>query len=80
MTWWNLVTEFVTLRSRKRRPRLPQLRSSATVNTDLQPTGSVLAGGELWAAETLRGNFIQCRATVTVVGFRDHLLVVEEQS
>ncbi|HVF23746.1 MAG TPA: hypothetical protein VM941_11735 [Pyrinomonadaceae bacterium] len=80
MGYWNLVKEFVTIRSRKRRPTLPRLLSAATVNTDLKPNGSVLAGGELWAAETLRGNFIQRRATVTVVGFRDHFLVVEERS
>jgi membrane-bound ClpP family serine protease len=78
--YWNLVKEFVTVRSRKRKPALPRLLSSATVNTDLGPNGSVFAGGELWAAETLCGNFIQRQATVTVVGFRDHLLVVEERS
>ena len=80
MGYWNLVKEFLKVRSRKRRPSLPRLLSSATVNTDLKPNGSVLAGGELWAAENLRGNFIQRRATVTVVGFKDHLLVVEERS
>ena len=80
MRYWNLVKEFLTLSSRKRKPSLPRLLSSATVNTDLNPNGSVLAGGELWAAKTLRGNFIQRRATVTVVGFKDHLLVVEERS
>ena len=78
--YWNLVKDFVKVRSRKRRPSLPLLHFLAIVNTDLNPSGSVLAGGELWAAETLRGNFIQGRATVTVVGFRDHLLVVEERS
>ena len=78
--YWNLVKEFLKVRSRKRRPTLPRLFSAATVNTDLKPNGSVLAGGELWVAETLRGNFIQRRATVAVVGFREHLLVVEEQS
>ena len=78
--YWHLVKQFVKVRSRKRRPSLPQLLSSAIVNTDLKPTGSVLAGGELWAAETLRGNSIQRRATVTVVGFKDHLLVVEERT
>jgi membrane-bound ClpP family serine protease len=80
MTWWNLVRELAKVRSRKRQPSLPRLFSSATVNTDLRPTGSVLAGGELWAAETLRGNSIQRRTTVTVVGFRDHRLIVEERS
>jgi len=80
LAYWNLVKEFLTVRSRKRRPSLPRLLSSATVNTDLKPNGSVLSGGELWAAETLHGNFIQRRSTVTVVGFRDYLLLVEERS
>ena len=80
MSYWNLVKEFVKVRSRKRHPSLPRLQSSAIVETDLKPRGSVLAGGELWAAETLSGNSIQCRATVTVVGFRNHFLVVEERS
>jgi membrane-bound ClpP family serine protease len=80
VTYWNLVKEFVKVRNRKRHPSLPRLQSSAIVNTDLKPRGSVLAGGELWAAETLRGNSIHRRATVIVVGFRDHRLVVEERS
>ncbi|HSD47383.1 MAG TPA: NfeD family protein [Pyrinomonadaceae bacterium] len=80
MIHWSLVREFVKVRSRKRKPSLPRLSSSAIVNTDLEPRGSVLAGGELWPAETLHGNSIQRRATVTVVGFKNHRLVVEERS
>jgi membrane-bound ClpP family serine protease len=40
----------------------------------------VLAGGELWNAESKHGNSIRRDATVTVVGFRNHLLLVEERS
>ncbi|HEY0727036.1 MAG TPA: NfeD family protein [Pyrinomonadaceae bacterium] len=75
-----LLKEFVTARSRKRRPRLPAVSSKATVNTDLNPRGSVLAGGELWNAESKHGNSIRTDATVTIVGFRNHLLLVEERS
>ena len=80
MVWVGLVREFVYARSRKRRPRFPAVPSTATVNTDLNPNGSVLAGGELWNAESKHGNSIHRDAEVTVVGFRNHLLLVEERS
>ena len=80
MLYWKLLKGFVTARSRKRRPRLPAVSSTAIVNTDLNPRGSVLAGGELWTAETTHGNAIRTDATVTIVGFRNHLLLVEERS
>ena len=80
MVYWNVIKEWSKVRSRKRRPALPRLSSRAIVNTDLKPNGSVLAGGELWSAETVNGNSIPEHATVTVVGFRNHLLLVEERS
>jgi membrane-bound ClpP family serine protease len=80
VVYWNLIKEWLKVRSRKRRPGLPRLSSYAVVNTDLKPIGSVLAGGELWNAETANGNSIPCDAAVTVVGFRNHLLLVEERS
>jgi membrane-bound ClpP family serine protease len=80
MAYLKLWKEFVTSRSRKRRPRLPAVYSTAVVNTDLNPNGSVLAGGELWNAESKHGKSIPTDATVTVVGFRNHLLLVEERS
>jgi membrane-bound ClpP family serine protease len=84
MVYLSLLKEFVTARSRKRRPRLPAVSSTAIVNTDLNPRGSVLAGGELWNAETTHGKPIRCGdttvTTVTIVGFRNHLLLVEERS
>ena len=79
MAYLRLLREFVYARRRKRHPRLPELCSRAVVNTDLKPSGSVLAGGELWNAEALRGDSIQSQATVRVVGFRDHVLLVEDQ-
>ena len=80
MAYWNLIKQFFTVRSRKRRPSLPRLSSFAIANTDLNPNGSVLAGGEIWSAETLNGNSIPRQATVTILGFRNHLLLVEERS
>jgi len=74
-----LLKQFVTARSRKRRPQVPAVFSTAIVNTDLNPRGSVLAGGELWTAEATHGT-IRSEATVTIVGFRNHLLLVEERS
>ena len=80
MAYLRLVKEFISARSRKRRPSLPRVSSSAIVNTDLKPAGSVLAGGELWSAEAVNGKTIQGPATVTIVGFRNHQLLVEERS
>jgi membrane-bound ClpP family serine protease len=80
LAYWNLIKQFLTVRSRKRRPSLPRLSSSAIANTDLNPNGSVLAGGELWNAATRDGNSIPRQATVTIVDFRNHLLLVEERS
>ncbi|HKV32817.1 MAG TPA: NfeD family protein [Pyrinomonadaceae bacterium] len=80
MVYLRLLKQFVRARSNKRRPRLPAVASTATVNTDLNPCGSVLAGGELWNAESKHGKSIPTQATVTVVGFRNHLLLVEERS
>ena len=80
MFYLRLLAAFVKTRSRKRHPRLPVVSSFAVVNTDLKPNGSVLAGGELWNAETLNGYSVPREATVTVVGFKNHLLLVEERS
>jgi membrane-bound ClpP family serine protease len=80
MSFLKLVLAITKARRRKRRPSLPKISSVAVVNTDLTPNGSVLVGGELWRAETVSGNSIRRQQTVTIVGFRNHLLLVEEQS
>jgi membrane-bound ClpP family serine protease len=59
---------------------MPQVFSSAVVNTDLNPHGSVLADGELWNAQALSGNPISRQTKVTIVGFQDHLLLVTERA
>jgi membrane-bound ClpP family serine protease len=66
-------------RRMKRRPSLPSLNSSAIVDTELTPRGSVLVNGELWTAKATGDRLVPQGARVTVVGFRNHLLVVEEQ-
>jgi membrane-bound ClpP family serine protease len=78
MVYWKLLQEFASARSNKRRPRLPTVSSTAIVNTDLYPRGSVLADGELWTAQTVYGNPISSQTKVTIVGFQDHLLLVTE--
>jgi membrane-bound ClpP family serine protease len=78
MVYWKLLQEFASARSNKRRPHLPSVSSTAIVNTDLNPRGSVLADGELWTAQTVYGNPISSQTKVTIVGFQDHLLLVTE--
>lgn len=80
MSYLKLLIDLTKARGRKRRPSLPAVSSVAIVNTDLKPDGSVLVGGELWRAESLHGNSIQRQEAVTIVGFRNHLLLVEEHS
>jgi membrane-bound ClpP family serine protease len=80
MVYWKVFRQWLAARKRKRHPRLPAVPSRAVVNTDLKPNGSVLAGGELWNAETVHGNSVPRDAAVTIVGFRNHCLVVEERS
>ena len=80
MSYLRLLIAIAKARSRKRRPHLPAVSSAAIVNTELNPRGSVLVGGELWSAETTHGDSIPRQTTVTIVGFRSHLLLVEERS
>jgi len=49
----------------------------ATVDTKLDPEGAVIVGGELWRARSNDGGVIPARARVRVVGFSDHLALVE---
>jgi membrane-bound serine protease (ClpP class) len=49
----------------------------AQVDTKLDPEGTVIVCGELWRARSKDGTHISNRARVRVVGFEDHLAVVE---
>jgi membrane-bound ClpP family serine protease len=49
----------------------------ATVETRLNPEGTVLVCGELWCAKSTDGDAILSGLRVRVVGFKDHLALVE---
>jgi membrane-bound ClpP family serine protease len=49
----------------------------ATVDTKLDPVGSVIVCGELWQARSKDGSVIPTNARVRVVGFEGHLALVE---
>jgi membrane-bound serine protease (ClpP class) len=49
----------------------------ARVDTKLDPDGTVIVCGELWRARSKDGSYISTRARVRVVGFEDHLVLVE---
>lgn len=49
----------------------------ALVDIKLDPEGAVIVGGELWRARSLDGAVIAAHARVRVVGFEDHLALVE---
>jgi membrane-bound serine protease (ClpP class) len=49
----------------------------ARVDTKLDPEGTVIVCGELWRARSKDGTHISNQARVRVVGFEDHLALVE---
>ncbi len=49
----------------------------AQVDTELDPEGTVIVCGEMWRARSKSGAVISSRARVRVVGFEDHLALVE---
>jgi membrane-bound ClpP family serine protease len=49
----------------------------AQVDIRLDPEGTVLVCGELWRARSNSGGVISSCARVRVVGFKDHLALVE---
>jgi membrane-bound ClpP family serine protease len=68
---------FLHLHKRSSKSQSP-ISSLATVHTRLAPNGSVLVDGELWLARSIDGNTIPERAQVTVVGLRNHHLLVTQ--
>ena len=73
------VTMIAYLSRRKKTTKvdLPLLGSSAIVDQDLNPEGTVIVRGELWNACSSHGQLIVAQTRVRVVRLRDHLLVVE---
>jgi membrane-bound ClpP family serine protease len=49
----------------------------AQVDTKLDPEGTVIVCGELWRARSKDGANISSHSRVRVVGFEDHLALVE---
>jgi membrane-bound ClpP family serine protease len=47
------------------------------VDIKLDPEGTVIVCGELWRAKSSDGGVISSRTRVRVVGFKDHLALVE---
>jgi membrane-bound serine protease (ClpP class) len=48
----------------------------AQVQTKLDPEGTVILRGELWAARSNDGSVIACDSMVRILSARDHLLLV----
>lgn len=49
----------------------------ATVDTKLDPVGTVIVCGELWRARSNDASVIPAHARVRVIGFEGHLALVE---
>lgn len=49
----------------------------AHVDIELAPEGTVIVAGELWRARSTDGTLISSHTRVRVVGFEDHLALVE---
>ncbi len=59
------------------RRTLKLLGEVAQVDSRLEPEGTVLLSGELWRAKSKNGDLISSHARVRIVGFQEHLLLVE---
>jgi membrane-bound ClpP family serine protease len=65
-------------RQKARSDDRPLVGSGAVVDKQLSPEGSVLVRGELWNAHSLHGQLIPSKTSVTVVGLRGLILVVDD--
>ena len=63
-------------RHHKRQTFNPLISASGVVETPLNPNGSVFVHGELWLASSASGILIPAKASVTVVGVKNHFLLV----
>ncbi|MGB9182221.1 MAG: NfeD family protein [Pyrinomonadaceae bacterium] len=74
------VVAVIALASRHKKSATGQLDligAVASVETDLEPEGSVLVRGEMWRACLRRGSAQGCGSRVRIVGASGHLLLVE---
>jgi membrane-bound ClpP family serine protease len=65
------------LRKRFTNAELQLVGELARVETSLTPSGSVIAGGELWLAHSANGEVIPAQSFVRIVGVQDISLIVE---
>jgi membrane-bound ClpP family serine protease len=70
----------IALSYRKKRNKrdMPLREQTGVVDSELSPDGSILVSGELWDARSNSGATIPSRARVRVVGFDQHVLLVEQ--
>ncbi|HEX8845879.1 MAG TPA: NfeD family protein [Pyrinomonadaceae bacterium] len=75
-----LCALFIVAMSRHKKAATGELNlmgALASVETALEPEGSVLIRGEVWRARTRQGTSIGRGQTVRVIGASSHLLEVE---
>jgi membrane-bound ClpP family serine protease len=75
-----LITALVAALSRHQKSgsrAIKLIGEFATVEAGLNPEGTVLVCGELWCAKSADGGAILSGLQVRVVGFQDHLALVE---
>jgi membrane-bound ClpP family serine protease len=70
------ATIAVWSRNHKRHAFSPLMSAPGVVETPLNPNGSVFVHGELWLACSLNGNAIPAKTSITVIGVKDHFLLV----
>jgi len=74
----NIVSLVLASRHQKRHPANKDLLSStAIVEQQLSPDGTVIVNGELWPARSNNNTFINSRSVVRVVGLAGHRLLIE---
>jgi membrane-bound ClpP family serine protease len=75
-----LVAALVAVLSRHKKAGAGDIKligEIATVETRLEPEGTIVVCGELWRARSNDGGIISPRARVRVVGHENHLALVE---
>ena len=74
----NIVSLVLASRHQKRHTaKKDLLYSTAVVEQQLSPNGTVLVNGELWPARSNNNTFISSRSVVRVVGLAGHRLLIE---
>jgi membrane protein implicated in regulation of membrane protease activity len=75
-----LLAVFLAAVSRHKKSGTEEIRALGrvgTCETMLDPEGAVIVSGELWQALSGDGQPIPARTRIRVIGFKDHLALVE---